>query len=71
MSGDIAGCYSLGGMECYWNLWAEASDAAKYPEMHRIAPYNKQLSDPKVTIAKVLKPCSRRVFALHNHCSPI
>ena len=44
MSGDITCCHSLGGVEHYWHLWAEAKDASKHPEMHRTTPYNKELS---------------------------
>jgi len=47
----------------------EAKDASKRPEAHRRAPYNKELSDPKVSSAKIWKPCSRWVFTTITVCT--
>lgn len=33
-------------MGCYSHLGVEAMDAAEHPAMHRVAPYNEELSGP-------------------------
>jgi hypothetical protein len=48
-----------------WHPWGKVSDATMHPKMHRPDSNNKEISSPKVNIAKTKKPWSKSEFCKH------